>query len=395
MLIELQDLGKSFGEHEVLKHVTASVERGDRIGIIGANGTGKTTLLRVLCGESLPDAGDAAFAAGATCGYLEQTGHLDPEKDVYETMRLAFQPALDAMAELETLQKQLAADHHNTAITDKITACNAVIDAMDAYNMDTQIKKVLNGMGFPADTWKKKAGVLSGGEQTRLRLARLLLERPDILILDEPTNHLDLETMDWLETYLKAYRGAVLVVSHDRYFLDSVCTRIWELRGKTITTYRGNYSAYLPQREAADERLQKQHDADVEKAAKLQDYIDRNLVRASTTKMAQSRRKQLEKLEITEAPQAEAHQADHVGACIGQVVQCVRRNGHTAKQGAHRKLARKQQHIAHNPHHTGQVAVSSAHGAVLDIGRITDKKSDQKFCQELLFPSPTDMDIRN
>ena len=308
MLIELQDLGKSFGEHEVLKHVTASVERGDRIGIIGANGTGKTTLLRVLCGESLPDAGDAAFAAGATCGYLEQTGHLDPEKDVYETMRLAFQPALDAMAELETLQKQLAADHHNTAITDKITTCNAVIDAMDAYNMDTQIKKVLNGMGFPADTWKKKAGVLSGGEQTRLRLARLLLERPDILILDEPTNHLDLETMDWLETYLKAYRGAVLVVSHDRYFLDSVCTRIWELRGKTITTYRGNYSAYLPQREAADERLQKQHDADVEKAAKLQDYIDRNLVRASTTKMAQSRRRQLEKLEITEAPQAEAHQ---------------------------------------------------------------------------------------
>ena len=308
MLIELQDLGKSFGEHEVLKHVTASVERGDRIGIIGANGTGKTTLLRVLCGESLPDAGDAAFAAGATCGYLEQTGHLDPEKDVYETMRLAFQPALDAMAELETLQKQLAADLHNTAITDKITVCNAVIDAMDAYNMDTQIKKVLNGMGFPADTWKKKAGVLSGGEQTRLRLARLLLERPDILILDEPTNHLDLETMDWLETYLKAYRGAVLVVSHDRYFLDSVCTRIWELRGKTITTYRGNYSAYLPQREAADERLQKQHDADVEKAAKLQDYIDRNLVRASTTKMAQSRRRQLEKLEITEAPQAEAHQ---------------------------------------------------------------------------------------
>ena len=215
------------------------------------------------------------------------------------------------------------------------------------------------------------------------------------MILDEPTNHLDLETMDWLETYLKAYRGAVLVVSHDRYFLDSVCTRIWELRGKTITTYRGNYSAYLPQREAADERLQKQHDADVEKAAKLQDYIDRNLVRASTTKMAQSRRKQLEKLEITEAPQAEAHQADHVGACIGQIVQCVRRNGHTAKQGAHRKLARKQQHIAHNPHHAGQVAVSSAHGAVLNIGRITDKKSDQKFCQELLFPSPTDMDIRN
>ena len=218
MLIELQDLGKSFGEHEVLKHVTASVERGDRIGIIGANGTGKTTLLRVLCGESLPDVGDAAFAAGATCGYLEQTGHLDPEKDVYETMRLAFQPALDAMAELETLQKQLAADLHNTAITDKITACNAVIDAMDAYNMDTQIKKVLNGMGFPADTWKKKAGVLSGGEQTRLRLARLLLERPDILILDEPTNGLDPSGIHEIRNLVKSlpnlYDCTVLISSH-------------------------------------------------------------------------------------------------------------------------------------------------------------------------------------
>ena len=285
MLLELQNLGKSFGEHEVLHDVTAGVERGDRIGIIGANGTGKTTLLRILCGESLPDAGDAAFGTGVTTGYLEQNARLDPTLDVYATMKLVFTPALDAMQQMEGLQKQLAADPHNAELTDKIAHCTAVVDAMDAYNMDTQIKKVLNGMGFPADTWTKAAGVLSGGEQTRLRLARLLLERPDLLILDEPTNHLDLETMEWLENYLKAYRGAVLVVSHDRYFLDAVCTRIWELRGKSIKTYRGNYSAYLPQREAADERQQKLHDAAVEKAAKLQDYVDRNLVRASTTKM--------------------------------------------------------------------------------------------------------------
>ena len=308
MLLELQNLGKSFGEHEVLRDVNAGVERGDRIGIIGANGTGKTTLLRILCGESLPDAGDAAFGTGVTTGYLEQNARLDPSLDIYATMRLVFTPALDAMQEMDALQKQLVADPHNAELTEKIAHCTAVIDAMDAYNMDTQIKKVLNGMGFPADTWTKLAGVLSGGEQTRLRLARLLLERPDLLILDEPTNHLDLETMEWLENYLKAYRGAVLVVSHDRYFLDAVCTRIWELRGKSIKTYRGNYSAYLPQREAADERQQKLHDAAVEKAAKLQDYVDRNLVRASTTKMAQSRRKQLEKLEITEAPKDETNQ---------------------------------------------------------------------------------------
>lgn len=306
MLLELQQLGKSFGEHEVLQDVNAGVERGDRIGIIGANGTGKTTLLRILYGESLPDAGTAAFGNGVTCGYLEQNAHLDPSLDVYGTMRLAFAPALTAMERLETLQKELAVHPENQRIQEDINHCNAVIDAMDAYQMDTQIKKVLNGMGFPAETWQKPAGVLSGGEQTRLRLARLLLERPDLLILDEPTNHLDIETMDWLEEYLKSYRGAVLVVSHDRYFLDAVCTRIWELRGKTINTYRGNYSAYLPQRQAADERQQKMRDAAVEKAAKLQDYIDRNLVRASTTKMAQSRRKQLEKLEIVEAPSAEA-----------------------------------------------------------------------------------------
>ena len=300
MLMELQDLGKSFGEHEVLAGVTAGVEKGDRIGIIGANGTGKTTLLRILCGESLPDTGEAAFSAGVTVGYLEQSARLDPDLDIYETMRQTFAPAIQAMDRMQALQKQLAVD---PGVESEITRCMAIIDAMDAYNMDTQIKKVLNGMGFPATTWQKRAGVLSGGEQTRLRLARLLLERPDILILDEPTNHLDLVTMEWLENYLKTYRGAVLVVSHDRYFLDAVCTRIWELAGKTILTYKGNYSAYLPQREAADERQQKQHDAAVEKAAKLQDYIDRNLVRASTTKMAQSRRKQLEKLEIVDAPQ--------------------------------------------------------------------------------------------
>ena len=249
MLLELQNLGKSFGEHEVLRDVNAGVERGDRIGIIGANGTGKTTLLRILCGESLPDAGDAAFGTGVTTGYLEQNARLDPSLDIYATMRLVFTPALDAMQEMDALQKQLAADPHNAELTDKIAHCTAVIDAMDAYNMDTQIKKVLNGMGFPADTWTKLAGVLSGGEQTRLRLARLLLERPDLLILDEPTNHLDIDSREWLEQAVEAFDGTLLFVSHDRYFINRFATRVWELAGGVITDYPMGFAQYRQAKE--------------------------------------------------------------------------------------------------------------------------------------------------
>ena len=244
MLIELQDLGKSFGEHEVLCGINAGVEKGDRIGIIGANGTGKTTLLRILCGQSQPDTGSADFAAGATCGYLEQTARLDPALTVYDTMKESFRPALDAMARLETLQKQLAAAPDAADVAAGIEHCTAVIDAMDAYNMDTQIRKMLSGMGFPADTWQKTAGVLSGGEQTRLRLAGLLLRQPDILILDEPTNHLDIQSREWIEEAVEEYEGNLLFVSHDRYFIDRFASRIWMLEDGHITDFRGNYQEY-------------------------------------------------------------------------------------------------------------------------------------------------------
>ena len=302
MLIGLQELGKSFGERVILHGITASVEKEDRIGIIGENGAGKTTLIRMLCGEYTPDEGEMNIGDNVTIGYLEQNAHLDPALDVYGEMRTVYAPAIQAMEKMHILDQKLAADPANEAFLAEHGRMSAIVDAMDAYNMDVEIRKVLNGMDFGPATYEKSVGVLSGGELTRLRLAKLLLQRPDVLILDEPTNHLDFATMEWLESYLKEYRGAVLVVSHDRYFLDSICNRIWEVEQGTLIAYKGNFSAYLPQKEMAVALQQKQHDADVAKAAKLEDYIARNLVRASTTKMAQSRRKQLEKMEITEAP---------------------------------------------------------------------------------------------
>lgn len=302
MLIGLQELGKSFGERVILHGITASVEKEDRIGIIGENGAGKTTLIRMLCGEYTPDEGEMTIGDNVTIGYLEQNAHLDPALDVYGEMRTVYAPAIQAMEKMHILDQKLAADPANEAFLAEHGRMSAIVDAMDAYNMDVEIRKVLNGMDFGPATYEKSVGVLSGGELTRLRLAKLLLQKPDVLILDEPTNHLDFATMEWLESYLKEYRGAVLVVSHDRYFLDSICNRIWEVEQGTLIAYKGNFSAYLPQKEMAVALQQKQHDADVAKAAKLEDYIARNLVRASTTKMAQSRRKQLEKLEITEAP---------------------------------------------------------------------------------------------
>lgn len=302
MLLTIQNIQKYFGAELCLRNISCVLDAQDRAGIIGENGAGKTTLIKIITGELYPDDGIVTLAHGATIGYLEQNSVLDPACTVYREMENAFRSVLDAMDEMKRLERQMAECPDDHMLLERHAQLSAVVDAADGYNMDTQIKKILNGMAFPAPDYQKSVAVLSGGEHTRLCLAKLLLQKPDLLILDEPTNHLDFETMEWLESYLKTYPGAILVASHDRYFLDAVCNRIFEIEDNTLTAYKGNYSAYLPQKEAAVALQQKQHDADMEKAAKLEDYIARNLVRASTTKMAQSRRKQLEKMEITEAP---------------------------------------------------------------------------------------------
>ena len=191
MLIHLEKLGKTFGEKVVLHDVTASVEREDRIGIVGQNGAGKTTLLKILTGEYQDYEGEFSVTHGVTLGYLEQNAKLDATLDIYGEMRATFAPVLDAMAQMQILERRMAAQPDNADLLAQHDALQNIVDAADGYNMDVNIKKVLSGMGFPQDTWQKNIAVLSGGELTRLRLAKLLLEKPDVLILDEPTRGID------------------------------------------------------------------------------------------------------------------------------------------------------------------------------------------------------------
>lgn len=302
MLITLENVGKSWGIDVILQKINAVVNEGDRIGIIGENGAGKTTLLNLLMGVLDNDEGEIIFDDNATVGYLRQMDGLNLENTIYQEMQTVFKPVYDAIAECAEIEKQLAFTPDDAVLIERHHSLQNLIYSKDGYNTDFLIKKMLGGMGFKEEEYTKVVKVLSGGERTRLNLAKLLLENPDILILDEPTNHLDFDTLVWLEDYLISYKGAIIAVSHDRFFLDKVVKKIWEIEDTFLTEYKGNYSAFDVQKQEKLKVQQRQYEADMEKAAKLQDYVDRNLVRASTTKMAQSRRKQLEKMEITEKP---------------------------------------------------------------------------------------------
>jgi len=302
MLITLENVGKSWGIDVILQKINAVVNEGDRIGIIGENGAGKTTLLNLLMGVLENDEGEIIFDDNATVGYLRQMDGLNLENTIYQEMQTVYQPVYDAINECAEIEKQLTVTPDDSALIERHHSLQNLIYSKDGYNTDFLIKKMLGGMGFKEEEYTKVVKVLSGGERTRLNLAKLLLENPDILILDEPTNHLDFDTLVWLEDYLISYKGAIIAVSHDRFFLDKVVKKIWEVEDTLLTEYKGNYSAFDVQKQEKLKVQQRQYEADLEKAAKLQDYVDRNLVRASTTKMAQSRRKQLEKMEMTEKP---------------------------------------------------------------------------------------------
>lgn len=305
MLLQLTDVNKIYNGVPLLKHISLTIEDRDRIGLIGVNGCGKSTLLKLITEKILPDHmqegdGEITRSSHTTIGYLEQMGGLEKEQTVWHEMHNVFQPLLDAQARMRELETKLASGSETAA--EEYHRLQTYFEGNDGYQIDVKIKMVLNGMGFGADTYDRLISSFSGGEKTRLAIAKLLLEEPTLLILDEPTNHLDFKTVMWLEDYLKDYKGALLLVSHDRYFLNRLCTSICEIEHGVLTRYKGDYSAYMVQKEAAVARQMKEYELQQKEIAKLEDYIARNQTRASTAKSAQSRIKQLEKIERIEKP---------------------------------------------------------------------------------------------
>ena len=305
MLASLTNINKFYNGKQVLSNVSLSIDEHDCIGLVGNNGCGKSTLLKILTGSVEPDRfterdGIISLASKTTIGYLEQMGGLNSENTVIEEMRSVFKPMLDAIDRLREIEVEMETGDNSSA--DEYQRLSSWIETNDGYNTDIKIRTVLNGMGFTEDELGRTVSGFSGGEKTRLCISRLLLEEPNLLILDEPTNHLDFRTIMWLEDYLRSYKGAVLVVSHDRYFLDRLCTSICEIERGVLKRYKGNYSAFVRQREENDTRQEKEYEMQQKQIAQLETFVAKNIVRASSTKRAQARQKQLDKMERIERP---------------------------------------------------------------------------------------------
>lgn len=308
IVLQVNQLYKSFLADEILSGVKLEVQHRDRVALVGRNGAGKSTLLKIIAGQMSYDSGDIIIPKGIRIGYLEQHAGLNSTFSIWDEMMTIFEPLREQEKALRRLEQRMA----DPAVYEKPEHYAKIMaeydhlqhDFKDAggyqYEADTRI--VLHGMQFYPDDYNKAITSLSGGQRTRLALAKLLLSKPDLLILDEPTNHLDIETLNWLEGYLKGYDGAILIVSHDRYFLDQVVSIVYEVSRHRVTRYAGNYSAYLDEKAKNYERDVKMYERQMDEKAKLEEFIQKNIARASTTKMAQSRRKMLERTEWMDAP---------------------------------------------------------------------------------------------
>lgn len=313
ILLQAQNVARSFDGEYLFRNVHLEIKEHARIAIVGPNGVGKSTLLKIIAQVDAPDEGQITLGKGVTWAYLPQNSGLNSNKTVYQEMLGLFSDLQDMEKQMHHLEKQLS-DENVIQDADKYQQILKQYDQLqtdfadrNGYGYEAEIRGVLHGFKFYEDVYDEPINNLSGGEKSRLALAKLLLAKKDILILDEPTNHIDVDTLGWLENYLQGYPGAVLIVSHDRYFLDHTVNEIYDLTNQHLEHYNGNYTRFVAEKKAKLDQAWRAYNKQQEEIAKLQDFINKNIARAATTKLAQSRRKQLEKMPKLSRPSAPQH----------------------------------------------------------------------------------------
>ncbi|MGW7160898.1 ABC-F family ATP-binding cassette domain-containing protein [Paenibacillus taichungensis] len=315
MLLQVSGIIKRFGVDPILDGVNLQILERERIGLVGVNGAGKSTLLKIVAGEMSYDGGQIFKSKETTLGYLAQNSGLQSDRSIWEEMMNVFAHLTQAEADLRQMEQDIAdpaqmEDEKKYAdLLERYAKRSDWFKDHGGYEMETRIRSVLHGMGFGEFSPDTQIATLSGGQKTRLALARILLQAPDLLMLDEPTNYLDIATLTWLEDYLRGYSGALLVVSHDRYFLDRLVTTIVEIERHRSKKYTGNYSRYMELKAAEYESQMKQYEKQQDEISKMEDFVQKNIVRASTTKRAQSRRKALDKMERLDKPMGDLKKA--------------------------------------------------------------------------------------
>ena len=310
MLFRLSEVYRSYGSQDVLRGVSLQVNPGEHVGLVGRNGAGKTTLFRMIGGEESPDKGDVVRARGLNLGLLEQHVHFEPGVTVHEAALAAFKNLQEIEHEMHALEHRMAeAPADLDAVLERYSHLQHEFERQGGFEYAAKAEAILLGLGFGRETWALETEKLSGGQQNRLGLARLLLAEPDVLLLDEPTNHLDVSAVEWLEEFLAAYKPAYIIVSHDRYFLDRCCTRIIEIEHGRAVSYTGNYSAFLVEREERREAQRRAYENQRQLIAKTEEFIRRNLA-GQKTKQAKSRRNRLERIERLDAVPVEQSSGD-------------------------------------------------------------------------------------